>query len=254
MRLNKLSLALSLAALSLPLTAIAQDTGDTAAAQTEAVVTAPADQPADAEPASNLTWNLSATSDYVFRGVTQSNFKPALQGGLNYVFGKSGLYAGTWTSNVDYNNPDGPDIELDLFFGYGTHVSDDWAVDFSVIRYSYLGSRAVYGNTNYNEFIAKSIYKDMLTFTVAYANDYGNLDYSSLYFSVGGSWDLGEDFSLNAGVGHSRFSDGNGNYSDWNLGLGRKFGPVKAAINYYDTNLPGGKASDTIVFSLAIGS
>jgi uncharacterized protein (TIGR02001 family) len=257
MRLNKLALALSLAVFALPLSAMAQEAAQTTdpAQQTDAAAEAPA--AADEEEAtSNLTWNLSVTSDYVFRGISQTDRKPALQGGLDYAFGDTGIYVGAWGSNVDFADPDGdgPDIELDTYIGYSVDVSDDWNLDFSVVHYSYFGERDAYGSSDYNEFFAKTTWNEMLTFTVAYANDYSNLDYSSLYVNLAGTWELGNDFSLNASIGHSDFSDDNGSYNDWNIGVSRQFGPVNAAINYYDTDISGGNVSDTIVLTLALGS
>ena len=275
MRLNPLAIALSLAVFALPLTALAQDAAATAdpaqqtnqasetpASSTEAVdapaasVDAPAataDAPAAEAPKSNFTWNLSATSDYVFRGVSQTSRKPAIQGGLDYAFGDSGFYVGGWGSNVDFGDHDGPDIELDTYVGYSKDVSADWNVDFSVLHYAYFGERSTYGSIDYNEYFVKTTYNKMLTFTLGYANDYANANFSSLYFNIGGTWDIGNDFSLNAGVGHSRFSGDNGSYSDWNLGVSRQFGPVNAALNYYDTNLSQ-RTSDTVVLTLALGS
>ena len=253
MHFNKLTLAASLALCALPLTVLAQETDDTA---NPAQQTTEAAEPVaeDEESGSNLTWNLSATSDYVFRGVTQTNYKPALQGGLDYAFGDSGFYVGAWASNVDFADPDGPDVEVDYYVGYSTDVSDTWNMDFSVVNYAYLGEREAYGSLNYTEFFAKTTYNEMLTFTVAYANDYANLDFSSLYFNVAGEWEVGNEVSLNAGVGRTNFSDDNGSYTDWNLGVSRQFGPVNAALNYHETNLPDGKASDTVVLTLALGS
>jgi uncharacterized protein (TIGR02001 family) len=254
MRLNKLALALSLVMFALPLSAMAQDAAETVdpAQTTEAADEAPAATEEEETP--NLTWNLSGTSDYVFRGITQSNFEPALQGGLDYAFGDSGFYVGAWGSNVDYNDADGPDIELDTYVGYSVDVSDQWNLDFSVVHYAYFGARDAYGDIDYTEFFAKTTWNEMLTFTVAYANDYANLDYSSLYFNLAGTWEVGNGFSLNAGVGHSEFSDDNGGYTDWNLGVSRQFGPVNAAINYYDTNISGDRVSDAVVLTLALGS
>lgn len=250
MRLTRLSLALSLLLLATPLAASAQETGETA---DPAQQTVPAEEPvAEAEP--NLTWNLAITSDYVFRGVTQTNFKPAVQGGLDYAFGDSGFYVGVWASNVDFVDNDGPDIEVDSFVGFNTDVSDSLNLDLSVVHYSYLGERDAYGSLDYNEVFGKITYAEMVTFTVAYANDYSNLDYSSLYFNLGGEWEIGNALSLNASVGHSDFSDGNGSYNDWNVGLSRQFGPVNAALNYYDTNIDGGKASDALTLTLALGN
>jgi uncharacterized protein (TIGR02001 family) len=246
---NKLSLVLGVLLLGSPMITLAQDAGATAdPAQAEPAV----EPPAKAEP--NLTWNLSVTSDYVFRGITQTDFKPALQGGLDYAFGDSGFYVGAWGSNVDFADRDGPDLEVDSYVGYNTDVNDSVNLDFSVVRYSYLGERDVYGNIDFNEFLGKVTYDEMVTFTVAYADNYSNLDYSSLYFNLAGEWEIGNQLSLNAGIGHTDFSDNNGSYSDWNVGLSRQFGPVKAALNYYDTNVSGGKTSDTLVLSLALGN
>jgi uncharacterized protein (TIGR02001 family) len=259
MSLNKLALALSLAMFALPMSAMAQDATDTTAPAQDTAAPA-ADAPAAEEPKSNLSWNLSVTSDYVFRGITQTNFDPALQGGLDYAFGDSGWYVGTWASNVDFNDSDGPDIELDAYVGYGTSMSDDWSLDTHVVRYTYLGERSAYGNIDYNEFFVSTTYSDMLTFTLAYAPDYANADFSSTYFSVGGTWEVGNGFNLNAGVGHSKFSDDVGSYTDWNLGVSRSFGPVEAALTYYDTTgnyvdyiFGDHKASDQFVLSFKIG-
>lgn len=258
MKLNKIALALTLAAFAMPLTALAQEAAATTEETTEAA--APAAEPAaEEEAASNLSWNLSVTSDYVFRGITQTDFDPALQGGLDYAFGDSGWYVGAWASNVDFASSDGPDIELDTYVGYGTSLSDEWTVDAHAVRYTYIGEQNSYGNIDYNEFFIGTTYNEMLTFTLAYAPDYANADISSLYFSVGGSWEVGNDFSLNAGVGHSKFSDDVGSYTDWNLGVSRSFGPVEAALTYYDTTgdytdfLYDGKASDQLVLSFKIG-
>lgn len=260
MRLNKLALALSLSMFALPLTAMAQDAAAEAAPAADQASEAPEAAAAAEEPASNLSWNLALTSDYVFRGITQTDFDPALQGGLDYAFDDSGWYVGTWGSNIDFASPDGPDIEIDIYGGYGTSLSDDWSLDLHAIRYIYAGERDVYGDLDYNEFFAATTWNEMLTFTLAYAPDYANLDYTSTYFGVGGTWEVGNGFSLNAGVGHSSFSDDVGSYTDWNLGFSRSFGPVEAALTYYDTT--GGyvdgiygshSASDNFVLSFKIG-
>lgn len=254
MRPNTLALALAVAVLALPMSALAQDAGETGdpAQQTEEASEAPA---ADAEESeSNLSWNLALTSDYVFRGITQTNFKPALQGGLDYSFGDSGFYVGAWASNVDFADSDGPDVELDTFIGYSRDFNENWNVDLSLVHYAYFGEDEVYGSIDYAEYFAKLTWNEMLTFTAAFAPNYSNADFTSVYLNLAGSWELGNEFSLNASVGHSDFSDGNGSYTDWNLGLSRQFGPVNAAINYYDTSLEGGRVSDQIVLTLAFGN
>lgn len=254
MTLNKLALALSLALFAVPLSALAQDapteTPDPAQAGGEA------DQAQPEEEAPALTWNLALTSDYVFRGITQTDFDPALQGGLDYSFGNSGIYIGAWASNVDFGE-DGPDIELDSYVGWSRDVADDWNLDLSFVHYAYMGEDEAYGSVNYNEFIVKNTWHEMATLTVAYAPDYANLDISTWYVNLGGTWDLGNDFAVNAGVGRTKFSDGLGSYNDWNVGLSRQFGPVNAALNFYDTSGEtgfDGKASDRVVLTFAFGN
>ena len=280
MSLNKLTLALSLAMFALPMSAMAQDTStggdqptdqgtqdastDATAAETPADATPAEETPAaDATPAeetpaaeeaeSNLTWNLAVTSDYVFRGISQNNRDPALQGGFDYAFGDSGFYTGIWGSNIDFQDRNGPDVEVDFYVGWNHDFSDQWNGDISVIRYTYYGARDVYGDVDYNEVIGKLAWNKMLTFSVGYANDYANLGYSSFYTGLDGSWDLGSDWTFSAGVGHTNFSDNNGSYNNWLLGISKKFGPVQATLNYFDTNTSGPRLSDSLVLTLKIG-
>jgi len=253
---------------ALPLSAMAQDTSsdatpadeapattdDTTAAETPASDdAAAAETPAAEEPASNLTWNLGVTSDYVFRGISQTDRDPALQGGFDYAFGDSGFYIGTWGSNVDFQDRDGPDIEIDFYGGFSHDFNDKWNIDLSAIRYTYYGERDVYGSIDYNEFIGKLGWNGMLTFTVGYANDYANAGFDQLYTGLDGSWDLGHDWSFSAGVGHTSFGDDNGSYNNWLLGISKTFGPVEATLNYFDTNVDGPRLSDSLVLTLKIG-
>jgi uncharacterized protein (TIGR02001 family) len=247
MHMHKMTMALCLVLFALPLAAVAQ--------------TVPADAPADDKqaqeaalvaaeaPASNWSWSVNVTSDYVYRGITQSNYDPALQGGVNYAFGDSGFYAGLWASNVDFADSDGPDIETDSYIGWATDLSDDWGFDAMLTHYAYLGSNLAYGNIDFNQLDMKLTFKEMLTLTVSYSNDYVNGDYSYKYYGLSGSHEVGAGFSLNASFGHSIFSDGNGSYDDYNIGVSRQFGPVNAALNYYDTSIDGPRSSDRFVLS-----
>ncbi|WP_022974490.1 TorF family putative porin, partial [Xanthomonas maliensis] len=65
----------------------------------------------EASTASPLSGTFAVTSDYVFRGISQTNGDPAFQAGLTYKH-PSGFYAAAWTSNVDPGEGD-PDWEVD---------------------------------------------------------------------------------------------------------------------------------------------
>src|SRR5688572_32533691 len=88
---------------------------------------------ADAPPEHNVTGNIGIFSQYIFRGLTQTDRKPALQGGFDYAH-SSGLYAGTWGSNISWLKENasvagpppayagtygqGGSLELDFYGGY----------------------------------------------------------------------------------------------------------------------------------------
>ena len=91
-------------------------------------------------PAFTLSYNLGATSDYRVRGIKQNNSNPAVQGGIDLAH-SSGLYVGTWGSNVsDWTAANSTlNLEVDYYGGYKTEVAGV-AVDVGTIYYSYPSS------------------------------------------------------------------------------------------------------------------
>ena len=85
-----------------------------------------------------ITGNVSLTTDYAFRGISQTDESPAIQGGFDAAFGSSGAYAGAWASNINFGSG-GSNMELDLYGGYKFAVG---AVNFDVgvIGYLYPGA------------------------------------------------------------------------------------------------------------------
>ncbi len=82
---------------------------------------------------SNWSANIGVTSNYMWRGVTQTGDQAAIQGGIDYA-NPNGFYAGTWMSNVTWTDPEG--YELDLYAGYGFDVgTTSWDVGY--IYYAY---------------------------------------------------------------------------------------------------------------------
>ncbi len=78
---------------------------------------APAFVPAVAHAESELTGNVALTSDYRFRGISQTNRGPAFQGGFDFAH-ESGVYVGNWNSNVDSGFLAGANLEMDLYAGF----------------------------------------------------------------------------------------------------------------------------------------
>ena len=118
----------------------------TALAQTPApAATPPAAEPAKPEPDWTFTSNIGLYSQYVFRGITQTDEKPAVQGGFDLGH-KSGFYVGTWASNVSWISDLVPppsslsaSMEWDFYGGYKGSLPADFGYDLGVLYYWYPG-------------------------------------------------------------------------------------------------------------------
>ena len=81
-----------------------------------------------------LSANVAATSNYLWRGVSQTANAAAISGGIDYA-DDSGFYAGTWASNIDFG--DDASAELDFYLGFSGQLSEDVAYDVGYIYYAY---------------------------------------------------------------------------------------------------------------------
>jgi len=105
-----------------------------------AAALAPSLVSAQAQPASPLTGNLTLTSDYRFRGISQSFKLPAVQGGIDWSH-PSGFYVGNWNSSVSGNQfPNGASLEMDFYGGYKMAIGSDLTLDFGGLYYYYPGA------------------------------------------------------------------------------------------------------------------
>lgn len=86
-----------------------------------------------------LTANVGLVSNYIFRGLTQTFGKPAIQGGMDYSHA-SGAYAGLWGSNISSHQYAGGTMELDYYFGYNGKLAGDWGWTAGFYGYYYPGA------------------------------------------------------------------------------------------------------------------
>ena len=206
------------------------------------------------EASSPFTWSVSAVSDYVWRGVSQTDEDPTAQAGLTYSH-DSGFYAGVWGSGVDFG-PGDPSVEVDGFVGYNTDFSDSVNFDVMINRYMYPDA----GGLNFNELITKFTFIDTYSLLVAYSDDFGGTDEDAWYFNAGGSWELPHEFGLSAGGGYNMTDDALGDdYLDWNIGVSRSWGLFTAGLSYVGTDgsgtdLFGDLADDRVVLTLTVGN
>src|SRR6476660_8668967 len=99
---------------------------------------------AEAKPDYTITGNFGIYSQYVFRGLTQTDRKPAAQGGFDYA-NTNGIYVGTLASNISWLHDAGVcnhgcSLEWDIYGGWKYAINEDWGTDIGVLYYYYPGS------------------------------------------------------------------------------------------------------------------
>jgi uncharacterized protein (TIGR02001 family) len=202
------------------------------------------------EPASphSLTGNMTLTSDYVFRGVSQTQNGPAIQGGFDYAHA-SGFYVGTWASNVAWVSlgyKEDSSMEIDLYGGYKGSVGD-FGYDVGAITYYYPGDQIsgandpdtteVYLGASWKFLSAKYSYTVSDRFvgwgTTA---DNGDTD-GSYYVELNGNYGFGSGWGVLGHVGYQDVKDNDdASYTDWKVGVTKDIGFGVATLAYSDTN------------------
>ena len=176
----------------------------------------------------DLSANVAATNDYVWRGVSQTDNNFAVQGGLDYTNG--GFYVGTWASNVDFGSD--ADIEVDLYGGYRGAISESLSFDVGVIGYIYPGE----DDLDFLEVKAGLGYTvDALALG---ATVYYDPDNKNTYVEGTGTYAFTEKFKGLASVGNYAFDLG-GDYTNWSLGATYSFDLFDLTGKYTDTDIDG---------------
>lgn len=216
----------------------------TAHAQTPAPA-APAAAPAPAaEPASPLTFNVAVYNQYIFRGLTQTDHGPAVQGGIDYAH-ESGFYLGAWASNItwlrDFGISSGR-AELDLYGGW-KKTWDDIGLDVGFLRYQYPGSvTAGATSPNTNELYAAVSYKfTTLKYSHAISDAFGTADSKNTYYvDLTSAIPVADSWTLTAHVGRQGYkgpSSSDATYNDWKLEIAKDFGNgLSAGAGYTGTD------------------
>jgi uncharacterized protein (TIGR02001 family) len=208
---------------------------------------APAAAPAAPTPEYTATSNVYIVSDYYFRGQTQTWHKPAVQGGFDLSHA-SGLYVGTWLSNVSGNQYANGSLEWDYYGGYNGKISDDLSWTVGGYGYYYPGANIDKSTSaieqSYNTFEGNVgvtwkwvSLKVSRSFTDYFgANDktgYEGSTKGTYYVDLSATYNIMDDLSVMGHVGRTHFAkklttptaDGStdASYTDLKLGLTKTF-------------------------------
>jgi uncharacterized protein (TIGR02001 family) len=180
---------------------------------------------AAATPEHSFSGNIGVASSYIYRGLNQSNYKPALQAGLDYNHA-SGFYVGAWASSIKWVKDFGigsANAEIDLYAGY-KGAAGDFGYDVGVLRYEYTSSVAV-GATNPDttELYVAGTYKwAALKYSHAISNTFGVANSkNSSYVDLTATIPVVDNVSAIAHVGYQKIKGtvpkNVGSYTDFKL-------------------------------------
>ncbi len=214
------------------------------------------------EAATGTTANIALVSNYLYRGISQTGGKPALQGGFDYAHA-SGFYAGVWGSGISWlsdlytqsagtagSNNSG--VELDTYLGFKNSFATDFSYDVGLLRYNYPGTYPagatkgdtdeVYGQLGYKWVTAKYSYSLGNTFGVPDARGTSYVDLSANYPLADSGYMLGAHYGRQEYKGSSAaFVAAGGqiaSYSDYRLSVNRDFSGYVVSLAYSRTNAP----------------
>ena len=197
-----------------------------------------------------FSWSVTGTgtSDYVFRGVSQTDNDPTVQGSIDAAYGM--FYAGIWASGLDFG--DDADIEVDYYAG----ITPTWgplSFDLGFIYYDYPGySVDDFEILELKAGVSGEVQKGLTAgATVYYSPDYndteyvvyeGSLEYALPQFHVFSP-------SVSGGIGHYDWESAGTDYTYWNAGLGLAVDKLSFDFRYWDTDLTDAECGSTTLCS-----
>ena len=187
--------------------------------------------------AADLSGYLSVTTDYVWRGVTQSDGDPAAQLGADLSL-DGGFYFGIWGSTVDIAN--GPtrqrDTQVNYYAGYIADLGSRWSLGANVVAYTYPGTQGDV-DYNYREYVLSANYDDRLWIEYAYSDDLYDSGQESHNYDIYFEYPIAEAWMIGGGGGYFDVSAlaGSG-FANWQVGVTRSAGRIDVDLRYHDAN------------------
>jgi len=182
--------------------------------------------------------SVVVTTDYVFRGLSQTQNDGAIQADLHYQW-LAGWFAGAWASNVRFEAPDSPNREYNLYLGYARQLTADWSGRVAVVHYGYPGDAIDY---DYDELAVSTDYQNRLFLTVAWSPNVSRYSYNygaahhraEISYEINGRQPLKYGVSAAAGGGYYDLTDLFGrSYWAANGGLVYGYRDFQLDVTYY---------------------
>lgn len=192
-----------------------------------------------------LSANVAIATDYIWRGISQTGNDPAIQGGFDYAH-SSGLYAGTWASNVDFGAGDNSHIEVDIYGGFANEFNGI-RYDVGIIHYDYPSEsrnnfEEIYFGMGYSIFSAK----------ISHTSDNFAESDDATYYEAGADIALPKNLNLSLHAAHYDLDAGSKDYNDWKVALSTELKGFGFELAYTDTDLSDNECGSNICDSRGI--
>lgn len=205
-----------------------------------AAMGAPVAHAEEAAPEHAVSFNAAVTTDYRYRGLSQTRVKPALQGGADYTHNPSGFYVGTWGSTIKWIKDFGgdSDIEVDFYAGKRGEITSGVSYDFGGLYYLYpsndltpsANTFEVYGQVGFGPAYVKYSHSTTNLFGTADSKGSGYLD-------LGANIEIGTGLVLNLHAGRQRVAhNGVYSYNDYKIGVTKDLGFASVALAVIGTD------------------
>ena len=183
-----------------------------------------------------IAWNVAATSDYVFRGVSQTEDDAAISAGVDLTAGT--VYAGAWASNVAFPGDPDTNAEIDLYGGVRPEFAGfDW--DFGVVGYFYTGQPdgADYDYVEAKAAVSRAFGPATIGGAVYWSPDFfGASEDEATYVEANAAVSPADKWTVSGAVGH-QFLSSAFDYTTWNLGAAYQLTDNLALdLRYHDTD------------------
>jgi uncharacterized protein (TIGR02001 family) len=188
----------------------------------------------EAKPDNEISYNAAITTDYRYRGLSQTRLDPALQGGADYVNNPTGLYVGTWLSTIKWTKDLGGDgnIEWDIYAGKKGQINELLTYDVGGLYYFYPSNELNPSANTFELYGQLGIGPAYVKYSQSTTNLFGTADSKgSGYLDIGANIDITEGFILNLHAGHQRVKNNSQfSYDDFKIGVTKDFGFANVSL------------------------
>lgn len=189
-----------------------------------------------AQTAPDWAFNAAVGSDYVFRGVSQTEEDPAISAGVDLTTGS--FYAGAWASNVSFVGDDDTNAEVDLYGGYRTETAG-WNLDLGVVGYLYANqpSGADYDYLELKAAASRAVGPATVGAAVYWSPDFfGAAEDEATYVEANAAFSPAAKWTVSGALGR-QFVSSDFDYTTWNVGAAYALTDTLALdVRYHDTD------------------